>query len=318
MRAALHTAFGGPETIELTELPKPEPGPGELLERVLATEISSGDARVRAFNVPAPFRIPARFMLGWPTPKKPLLGNTFAGRVEAVGPGVTRYNVGDRLFGESRNGTNAEYITLPETGGIAPIPGELTYTDAAALPFGLTTAMHFLTAARIQPGQSVLIIGASGCVGVYSVQLAKHMGAHVTAICSAANVELVRSLGADRVIDYTTEDYSRTGPYDVVMDAVGAAGFARIKPLLRRGGVYLNIVMETADMLAALNPFKGNFRIVGGSFDITAATMLAASDLVEQDAITPVIDRTYPLPQSRDAPASVDSKRKRGAVLLTI
>jgi NADPH:quinone reductase-like Zn-dependent oxidoreductase len=317
MRAALHTAFGGPEILELADLPRPEAGPGQLLVRIHATEVSSGDARVRAFDVPAPFRIPARFMLGWPTPKNRLLGHVFAGKVEAIGPGVTRFKVGDRIYGATDDGTNAEYRALPETGGFAPIPEGLTYADAAALPFGLTTAMHFLNGAGIRPGQSLLIIGASGCVGVYSIQLAKHMGAHVTAVCSAANAELVRSLGADHVIDYTSEDYTRTGPYDAVMDAVGAAGFAGVKPLLKRGGAYLNVVMETADLLAALNPFK-RVRIVGGSFDITAAMMLAVNDLVEADAVTPVIDRTYPLDQIRDAHAYVDSKRKRGAVVMTI
>lgn len=317
MKAATYAVYGGPEVLGLTDLPRPEAAPGELLVRIHATEVTSGDGRIRAFDVPAPFRIPARFMLGWPTPKTPMLGHVFAGRVEAIGEGVTRFNVGDRIYG-THDGTNAEYRTMKETGPLAPMPPDMTYTDAAALPFGLTTAMHFLNAARLTAGQSILIIGASGCVGVYSVQLAKHMGATVTAVCSGGNAELVRSLGADHIIDYTTEDYLRTGPYDAVMDAVGAIDFNRARLTIKRGGAFINIVLSTADLLAALNPFKDGRRLVTGSFDITTTMLLAINDLVAADAITPVIDRTYPLDQIRNAHAYVDSKRKRGAVMLTI
>jgi NADPH:quinone reductase-like Zn-dependent oxidoreductase len=168
------------------------------------------------------------------------------------------------------------------------------------------------------PGQHLLIIGASGCVGAYTIQLAKHMGAVVTAVCSGRNADLVRALGADQVIDYMTDDYSRTGPYDAVMDAVGAADFGKLKPLIKRGGVFLNVVMGTADLLALLSPFKDGRRIVTGTFDTTQAMLLTINDLVEADAIVPVIDRSYTLEQIREAHAYVDTKRKRGVVVVTV
>jgi NADPH:quinone reductase-like Zn-dependent oxidoreductase len=317
MKAATFSAYGGPEVLSLADLPKPEAGPGQLLVRVHATEVTSGDARIRAFNVPAPFRIPARFMLGWPAPKSPILGHVFAGEVERVGEGVTGFKPGDRVYGTA-DGTNAEYRAIAATGPVAPMPDGMSYTDAAALPFGLTTAMHFLTAARLAAGQSILIIGASGCVGVYSVQLAKHMGATVTAVCSGANTELVHSLGAHRVIDYTRDNYLASGPFDVVMDTVGAIDFNRARPLLKRGGVFLNVVMGTSDLLALLSPFKGGRRIVTGSFDISRKMLDEMTALITTGAVRPVIDRTYPLEEIRAAHAYVDSKRKRGAVILAL
>ncbi len=317
MKAVTYESYGGPEVLQLTELPKPVAGKGELLVRIHATTVTSGDARMRAFNVPAPFRIPARFMLGWPKPKNPLLGYEFAGEVEAVGEGVTRFKPGDRVYGTGF-GCYAEYRTVAETGTVAHIPSGLSFADAAALPFGLTTAMHFLGAGKLAAGQHILIIGASGCVGAYSIQLVKHMGATVTAVCSAGNAELVTALGADRVIDYAREGYGGSGPYDVVMDAVGAIDFRRAIPMLKRGGVFLNVVMNTSDMLAMLSPFKQGRRIVSGSFDTTQAMLLAINDLVENDAIAPVIDRSYALEQIRDAHAYVDSKRKRGTVVVTV
>lgn len=234
-----------------------------------------------------------------------------------MGDGVSRFKIGDRVYGAA-SGSYAEYITVAEAGAVAPIEKCLSFDEAASIGFGVTTAMYFLNSGKVGPGQSILIIGASGCVGTYSIQLAKHLGATVTAVCSGRNAELVRSLGADKVIDYTTEDYARSGPYDAVMDAVGATSFAKVKPLLKPGGVFLNVVMGTADLLAILSPFKGGRRIVTGTFDTTQAMLLAINDLVAAEAIAPVIDRTYPLEQIRDAHAYVDTKRKRGAVVVTV
>ena len=317
MKAVTYESYGGPDVLRFAELPKPSPAPDELLIRIRATSVTSGDARMRAFEVPAPFRLPARFMLGWPKPKNPVLGYEFAGEVEAVGGAVTRFAPGDRVYGAA-SGTYAEYRTIAEAGAVAPIPRDLGFADAAALPFGLTTAMYFLRKGRLSRGQSLLIIGASGCVGAYSIQLAKHMGATVTAVCSGRNAELVTALGADRVIDYTAEDYLRSGPYDAVMDAVGAIDFRKAVPMLERGGVFLNVVMSTADILAMLSPFKSGRRIVGGTFDTTQAMLLDINALIEADAIRPVIDRSYTLDQIRDAHAYVDSRRKRGTVVVTV
>jgi NADPH:quinone reductase-like Zn-dependent oxidoreductase len=317
MKAVTYFRYGGPEVLELSELPKPEAKPGEVLVRVRATSVTSGDCRMRAFDIPGPFKIPARWMLGWPAPKTPVLGYEFAGEVEAVGAGVTKFKPGDRVYGCAFR-SYAEYITVAETGPVAPIPRDLTFTDAVSLPFGLTTAMYFLNGGKVRAGQSLLIIGASGCVGAYTIQLAKHMGLVVTAVTSGRNAELVTALGADRVIDYTSEDYMRSGAYDAVMDAVGATSFNAVKPVIKRGGVFLNVVMEMSDLLALLNPFKNGKRIVTGSFDTTQAMLLAINDLVEADAVTPVIDRSYSLDQIREAHAYVDTKRKRGTVVVTV
>jgi NADPH:quinone reductase-like Zn-dependent oxidoreductase len=317
MKAVTYHNYGGPEVLNLVDLPKPSPAAGEVLVRIRATSVTSGDARMRAFDIPGPFKIPARFMLGWPTPKNPVLGYEFAGEVEAVGDGVSRFKPGDRVYGAAF-GSYAEYVTVPQTGPVAPIARGLSFEDAASIGFGVTTAMYFLGKGKIEPGQSLLIIGASGCVGAYSIQLAKHMGAHVTAVCSGRNADLVRSLGADHVIDYTAEDYARSGPYDAVMDAVGATSFAKARMLVKRGGVFLNVVMSGSDLVSVLSPFKDGRRIVTGTFDTTQAMLLAVNDLVEDDAIAPVIDRTYPIEQIRDAHAYVDSKRKRGAVVVTL
>ncbi|RYE08504.1 MAG: NAD(P)-dependent alcohol dehydrogenase [Hyphomicrobiales bacterium] len=317
MKAVTYRAYGGPEVLNLVDLPKPSPASGQLLVRVRATSVTSGDARMRAFNIPGPFKLPARFMLGYPAPKNPILGYEFAGEVEAVGEGVSRFKPGDRVYGGTF-GAYAEYLTIAETGPIAPMEKSLSFEEAASIGFGTTTAMHFLNSGKVGPGTSILIIGASGCVGVYSIQLAKHLGATVTAVCSGRNAELVRSLGADRVIDYTNEDYAGSGPYDVVMDAVGATSFNKVRLLLKRGGVFLNVVMNTPDLLAILSPFKDGRRIVSGSFDTTQAMLLTINDLVAADAIAPVIDRTYALEQIREAHAYVDTKRKRGAVVVTI
>ena len=317
MKAVTYFRYGGPEVLELSDLPKPEAKPGEVLVRVRATSVTSGDCRMRAFDIPGPFKIPARWMLGWPAPKTPVLGYEFAGEVEAAGAGVTRFKPGDRVYGCAFR-SYAEYITVTETGPVAPIPRDLTFTDAVSLPFGLTTAMYFLNGGKVRAGQSLLIIGASGCVGAYTIQLAKHMGIAVTAVTSGRNAELVTALGADRVIDYTSEDYMRSGPYDAVMDAVGATSFNQVKSIIKRGGVFLNVVMEVSDLLALLNPFKNGKRIVSGSFDTTQAMLLAINDLVEADAVTPVIDRSYSLDQIREAHAYVDTKRKRGTVVVTV
>jgi NADPH:quinone reductase-like Zn-dependent oxidoreductase len=317
MKAVTYFRYGGPEVLELSELPKPAPKPGELLVRVRATSVTSGDCRMRAFDIPGPFKIPARWMLGWPAPKTPVLGYEFAGEVEAVGAGVTKFKPGDRVYGCAFR-SYAEYITVAETESVAPIPRGLTFTDAVSLPFGLTTAMYFLNGGKVRAGQSLLVIGASGCVGAYTIQLAKHMGMVVTAVTSGRNAELVTALGADRVIDYTSEDYTRSGSYDAVMDAVGASSFNAAKAIIKRGGVFLNVVMETSDLLALLNPFKNGKRIVTGSFDTTQAMLLAINDLVEADAVTPVIDRSYSLDQIREAHAYVDTKRKRGTVVVTV
>jgi NADPH:quinone reductase-like Zn-dependent oxidoreductase len=317
MKAVTYQTYGAPEVLNLVETSKPAPGAGEILVRIRATTVNSGDVRMRAFDVPGLFRFPARFMLGWPTPKSPILGIDFAGEVEAVGSAVSKFKVGDRVYGTT-SGSYVEYCTIAEVGTVVHIPDRMTFEEIVAIPFGALTALYFIKGGKIGPGQSMLIIGASSSVGVYSTQLATHLGATVTAVCSGRNADFVLAQGADHVIDYTTGDYMKTGPYDVVMDAVGAIDFNRARPMLKRGGVFLNVVLDTPDLLAFLSPFKDGRRIVTGTFNTTQAMLLALNDLIAEGAFRPAIDRTYPLEQIRDAHAYVDTKRKRGSVVVTV
>ncbi len=191
MKAAIYERYGPPEVVEIREIAKPAPKPDEVLVKIHPTSVTSGDARMRAFDIPPLFKLPARFMLGWPKPKKPVLGFEYAGTVEAVGAAVTIFKPGDEVFGGRVGGAHAEYACVPENSAIALKPANISFADAAGVPFGANTALVFLRKAGVKPGQRVLIIGASGCVGSYAVQLAHHMGAEVTAVCSGANAELV-------------------------------------------------------------------------------------------------------------------------------
>jgi len=318
MRAVIYDVYGPPDVLRLVDLPKPIPRAGELLVAIRATSATTGDARMRAFDIPAPFRIPGRLMLGWPKPRNPILGFEFAGDVEAVGDRVEQFKPGDRVYGCKIYGNYADYRTIAERDAIVKMPDELAYADAAALPFGALTALHFLRKGKVRAGQSVLIVGASGCVGAYGIQVAKHLGATVTAVCSGANAEFVRALGADHVLDYTKQDYTSSGSYDAILETVGATSFKACRRILKRGGFFLNVVLSTSDLLAALSPFKDGRRIVTGSYTTTKADLSELNQLVLAGAIKPVIDSRYTLEQIREAHARVDTKRKRGTVIVTV
>ncbi len=318
MRAVTYAAYGAPDVLELVELPKPTPKAGEVLVRIRATSVTSGDARMRAFDIPTPVRIPARLVLGWSKPKNPVLGFELAGDVEAIGDGVTRFKPGDRVYGCKVYGNHAEYRVMAETDAIVKMPDDLDYAQAASLPFGALTALHFLRKGKLSAGKSLLIVGASGCVGAYGIQVAKHLGAIVTAVCSGANADFVRALGADRVIDYTKEDYLASGSYDAILETVGAKSFKDVKGVLERGGYFLNVVMNTPDVLALLSPFKDGRHIVGGTYDTTQDDLVELNRLVSAGAIAPVIDSRYTLEAIREAHARVDTKRKRGAVIVMV
>ena len=238
MRAAVYTRYGPPEVLHIEDVEKPIPGDHDVLVRVHATTVCAADWRLRKAE---PFFI--RFMSGLWRPKKTnILGMEFAGTVESVGKAVTRFAVGDQLFGGTgfKFGAYAEYVCVPADSTLAIKPVNMTLEEAAAILFGGFTALHFLRLAKIEAGQKVLIYGASGSVGTFAVQLAKHFGAHVTAVCSTANLDLVKSLGADEVVDYTREDFSRVGRvYDMVFDSVGRSGFSRTLRCLKRGSFYV-------------------------------------------------------------------------------
>ncbi len=240
MKAAVYRRYGPPEVVQIKDVEKPIPNENQVLVRIHATTVSAADWRMRRA---VPFIV--RFITGFWRPKKiQVLGMEFAGKIESVGKAVTRFGEGDQVFGSTgfKFGTHAEYVCLQEDALLAIKPVNMTFEEAAAVLFGGVSALHFLRKASIQEGQKVLIYGASGSVGVFAVQLAKHFGAHVTGVCSTANLDLVKSLGADEVVDYTREDFSTAGRvYDMVFDTVGKSGFSRSLKSLRRGGFYVRV-----------------------------------------------------------------------------
>ncbi|MHA6692749.1 NAD(P)-dependent alcohol dehydrogenase [Devosia sp. A449] len=316
MRAAVYKKYGPPDVVSIQEVPKPVPGGRDLLVKLAASSVTSGDARLRAFNMPKPFAIPGRLVLGIFGPRKKVLGVEFAGTVEAIGRAVTKFRPGDRVFGIDVFGCHAEYKLVREDECVALMPEGLSFEGAAGVPFGGVTALDFFNRARIQPGQQVLINGASGCVGAYAVQLAKYFGAEVTGVCSAGNAGLVRSLGADRVIDYATTDFTREDTaYDLIMDTVGTASFARCEPVLAPTGGLLTVLGVPKDLFRW--PKDGQ-RIIGGTSAERPEDLQLLADLLAAGTIRAVIDRVYQLEEIREAYAYVDSGRKRGAVVLAI
>jgi len=321
MKAAVCPRYGPPDVLQIADVPKPTPQDNEVLVRIHATTVTSGDRRVRAFDVPRMFWLPGRLMLGWSKPKQPILGSELAGEVEAVGKDVTRFAVGDRVVGFNGHelGANAEYHCLPEDGVIEKIPDDLAYTDAAALPFGGGTALKFLREGDIQAGQRVLVYGASGAVGTYAVQLARYFGADVTGVCSTANLELVQSLGANRVIDYTREDFARNGEtYDIIFDAVGKTTFGQCNASLEQTGVYLQAVMIFPEIEVPWIRLTSGKKAVGGNPDGGPDVLTFLVERVANGDIKPVVDRCYPLDDIVTAHRYVDTGRKRGVVALTV
>jgi NADPH:quinone reductase-like Zn-dependent oxidoreductase len=319
MKAAVCERYGPPEVVQIREVPKPVPADGEVLARVVATTVNSGDARVRALRVPRGLRLPMRLKLGFTKPRKAVFGFEMAGQVEAVGSAVTRFQPGDRVVA-SRGfdfGCHAEHVTVAEPGAMARIPENLSYQDAVALCFGGTTALSFFQLGKLASGETVLINGASGAVGTMAVQLAKHLGAEVTGVCSGANAELVRGLGADHVIDYTTDDFTRNGQrYDVIMDNHGNAPYARVKGSLKPGGRFLMVIGDLWQMLAA----SRHKAVISGSANdssISADSYQTLMSLAERGLLKPVIDSVLPFAQIVEAHRRVDGGHKVGSLVLT-
>lgn len=322
MKAAVCTAYGPPDVVRVLELPDPVPKPNEVLVRVCATTVSSGDARVRGAYFPPGFTVPARLIFGLRRPRQKILGTEFAGVVEVVGTSVTRFKPGDRVFSFSGSnmGCHCELKTVPETGLIASIPAGFTFEEAASISFGGTTALYFLRdLGKVEPGQRVLVIGASGAVGTAAVQLAKYFGAHVTGVCSGMNTELVRSLGADDVIDYTQEDFAlRNERWDLILDTVGAASLARCRRVLLPTGHLLLAVAGLREMLRAPFQSRSNgVRVTAGAAPDRLEDIAELQRLCEMSAFRPVIDRIYPLVRIAEAHARVDTRRKVGSVVVT-
>lgn len=322
MKAVVYERYGSPDVLEVRDVPRPKPRDNEVLIEVRATSVSTGDVRVRAQDVPRGFGLLSRLAFGIFGPRQQILGTDVAGVVTAIGENVSRFAVGDAVFGLSgtRLGCYAEYRPFPEDGALAKIPGGIGFEQAAALPFGGTTALDFLRRATLRPGERVLVNGASGCVGSATVQLAKHFGAHVTGVSSAANLDLVRSLGADEVIDYARADFTRNAEsYDIIVDTVGTASFSRCRGALRDGGRLLLLVAGLPEFLsipwAALTT---NQRVIAGPAAERAEDLHLLAELTAKGELTPVIDRVYALEQIAEAHAYVESKRKRGSVIVRV
>lgn len=319
MKAIVYTKFGSPDVLKLKEVTKPTPKDNEILIKIVATTVAVEDPGIRA----------RPGLNGFLKPKKSILGFYLAGEVEAVGKDVKRFKKGDQVYGNTGLGllgTYAEYICMPEDGALAIKPANITYEEAAALPNGALTALPFLRdKGNIKSGQKVLINGASGAVGTIAVQLAKYFGADVTGVCSTTNLEMVKSLGADKVIDYTKEDFTKNGEtYDIIFDTVGNNPFSRCKGSLTENGIYLTTVPSPAAFLQMLWTSR-----TGGKKVAIAATGLRPSNektkeliflngLIEAGKIKAVIDRSYPLEQIAEAHKYVEAGHKKGNVVITI
>jgi NADPH:quinone reductase-like Zn-dependent oxidoreductase len=323
MKAIVYSKYGSPDVVALAEVAKPTPRDREVLIRIHATTVTTGDWRARSLEMPAGFGFLGRLAFGVFGPRKPILGTELAGVVEAVGKDVTRFKTGDQVFAftGASYGCHAEYRTMAEDGLIMLKPANLSFEEAASLSFGGTTALSFLRdKAGLKPGESVLIVGASGGVGTAAVQIAKHLGAEVTGVCSTANLELVRAIGADKVIDYTREDFAKSGEsYDIILDTTGTVPFSRCELALKQGGRLLVVLGTFAQALGMERPSRVSGKKVIASVAATRVDDLRfLANLARTGAFKPVIDRSYPLENAAEAHAYVDTGRKRGSVVVRV
>ena len=317
MKAMVYTKYGPPDVLRLEEVERPIPGDDEVLVKVHATTATTAEGMMRRGE---PFW--GRAILGLEKPRRKILGLEFAGHISSLGKSVKRFEKGDQVYGFTgfRLGAYAEYVCMPEKGSLGIKPANTTYEEAAAVVDGASTALFFLRdKANIQHGQKVLINGASGSIGTSAVQLARYFGAEVTGVCSTTNVELVRSLGADTVIDYAQEDFTRNGrTYDIIFDTVGKSSFHRCKGSLEKNGCYLPTVGLMNYVLALWTSIIGGKRVKSGMSISKADALVFIKDLVEAGEIKPVIDRRYPLEQAAEAHRYVERGHKKGNVVITI
>ena len=324
MKAIVYTQYGPPDVFQLKTVEKPTLKDNDVLIRVYATTVTAGDVNARGFVfIPPGFGPLPRLMFGLTKPRKTILGMELAGEIEAVGQEVTLFKKGDPVFGSAGTafGAYAEYVSMPETGALAIKPANITYEEAAAVPFGATTALYFLrNLANVQPGQTILINGASGGVGTFAVQLARYYGAEVTGVCSTKNLELVKSLGAAKVIDYTQEDFTRRAEtYDIIFDTVGKTTFSGCKNALKPNGLYLAGAHGPQAFVQMLwTSIRGGKKVLAGVASERKDDLGFLKELIEAGQIKPVIDRRYPLEQTAEAHRYVDQGHKKGSVVITV
>lgn len=321
MKAWVVTRYGDPEVLELRDVPQPRPDAGGVLIRVKATTVTAGDRRIRAMDAPRGFGTILPFVFGFGRPRQPIMGGEASGVVEAIGPGPNDFKEGDRVFAysDARLGAHAEYLLIPKGGAIAAMPAATSFEEAAALSFGPCSALAFLRKTKVSEGDRVLVNGASGSVGSAAVQIARHLGASVTALTSAANAGLVKEIGAADVIDYRTQDFANQGRvWDVIIDTVGNLGYRRCQPVLAPRGRLGLVIADLPSILAA--PFQSltGHKVVAGPSGGTSADLQYMARLVASGAYRPVIDRVLSFDRMPEAHRIADSGRKRGSVVLTL
>ena len=316
MKAIVYEQYGPPEVLQLKEVEKPSPKDHEILVRIRATAVNSGDWRLRK---PDPFAV--RLFFGLMKPRINILGTVFSGDVEGIGKDVKLFKIGDQVFGHTdmRLGAYAEYKCLPESGTVALKPNNLNHAEAAVIPFGGVTALHFIKKASLKPGQKVLVYGASGAVGTAAVQLAKHFGTTVTAVCSTANTDLMKSLGADQVIDYTKEDFTKNATYDVIFDTVNKIPVSSALRSLAKNGLLISSAAGAAEMLQGFwTSMTSSKKVLTGVISHTAEDIHFLKSLIESGKLKPVIDKTYPLKRMAEAHAYVEKGHKKGNVAIAV
>ena len=321
MKAATHTQYGAPRVMRTEDVAPPTVADDQILVQVHASTVTQGDRRLRAADFPGAGAVLGRLMFGLRGPRNPIPGTNFAGKVVAIGKAVTRFAVGDKVFGGCGNGAHAEYLAVAEDSAVAEIPAGVEYEEAAAVPYGAGTALKFMRdIAAVQPGDRVLVVGASGGVGRFAVQIARHLGAHVTGVCSADKAEMVRRLGARAVIDYRREDYTQKGEtYDVIFDTASGDGFRASKPSLSPQGRYVSLYMtlQIAFFMlwgAVFGGRKAAAGVVLGNRRLTEDV----AELLAEGAIWPVIGARFSLDHIADAHEALESGKLQGAVVVSV
>jgi NADPH:quinone reductase-like Zn-dependent oxidoreductase len=330
MKAIVYTKYGSPDVLEQQNVPKPTPKDNEILIKVHATTVNYGDITARdfghisasQFNMPGLFWFLAKITFGWNQPKKTILGSELSGEIVAIGKDVKRFNVGDQVFAYpgQNMGAYAEYLSMPETGMVAEKPENLTFEEAAAIPYGAITALSLLRAAKLKAGQKILILGASGGIGAAAVQLAKyHFSAEVTGVCSTQGLTLVKSLGADHVIDYSQEDFTQNNQqYDLILDILGKGSFTKSKKVLTPKGIYLLASFKTKQLWQMLLTSKSQQKVICALSSENQKDLELIKELCEQGKIKAFINKNYPLEQTAEAHKYVESGRKTGSIVINV